>query len=350
MSQLGYMFLACGVGAFWVGVFHLYTHAFFKALLFLGSGSVIHAVGGEQDMRKMGALKDKIPITYKTMLVGALAIAGIPGLAGFFSKDEILWKTFSSHHTLLYALGLLTAMLTAFYMFRLIYMTFHGDNRVDPATHVHESPRSMTLPLVVLAAGSILAGWIGTPPVFGPVHDALPSLEHWLAESVVVEDAAHHSALLEWGLMALSVALALGAIFLATRKFRTARYEGEPMLGLLGPFLHRLFLRKYFVDEIFGIAFVDGAAKGGGRGLARFDLRVIDAAVNWCGRLTRMSSNLTKFLDKWVVDGLVNFVGYGVKFASYPVRMFQTGLVQNYALWLLLGLGMVAAYFFFTVT
>ena len=350
VSQLGYMFLACGVGAFWVGVFHLYTHAFFKALLFLGSGSVIHAVGGEQDMRKMGALKDKIPITYKTMLVGALAIAGIPGLAGFFSKDEILWKTFSSHHTLLYALGLLTAMLTAFYMFRLIYMTFHGDNRVDPATHVHESPRSMTLPLVVLAAGSILAGWIGTPPVFGPVHDALPSLEHWLAESVVVEDAAHHSALLEWGLMALSVALALGAIFLATRKFRTARYEGEPMLGLLGPFLHRLFLRKYFVDEIFGIAFVDGAAKGGGRGLARFDLRVIDAAVNWCGRLTRMSSNLTKFLDKWVVDGLVNFVGYGVKFASYPVRMFQTGLVQNYALWLLLGLGMVAAYFFFTVT
>jgi len=186
--------------------------------------------------------------------------------------------------------------------------------------------------------------------VFGPVHDALPSLEHWLAESVVVEDAAHHSALLEWGLMALSVALALGAIFLATRKFRTARYEGEPMLGLLGPFLHRLFLRKYFVDEIYGLAFVNGAAKGGGRGLARFDLRVIDAAVNWCGRLTRMSSNLTKFLDKWVVDGLVNFVGYGVKFASYPVRMFQTGLVQNYALWLLLGLGMVAAYFFFTVT
>ena len=350
VSQLGYMFLACGVGAFWVGIFHLYTHAFFKALLFLGSGSVIHAVGGEQDMRKMGALKDKIPVTYKTMLVGALAIAGIPGLAGFFSKDEILWKTFSSHHTLLYVLGLVTAMLTAFYMFRLIYMTFYGDNRVDPATHVHESPRSMTVPLVVLAAGSILAGWIGTPPVFGPVHDALPSLEHWLAESVVVEEAAHHSALLEWGLMALSVALALAAIFLATRMFRTARYEGEPMSGLLGASLHRLFLRKYWVDEIYGSAFVDFAAKGGGRRLVSFDVRVIDAAVNGAGLLTRMMSNLTKFLDKWVVDGIVNFVGYGVKFASYPVRMFQTGLVQNYALWLLIGLGMVAAYFFFTIT
>ena len=158
------MFLACGVGAFWVGIFHLYTHAFFKALLFLGSGSVIHAVGGEQDMRRMGGLKDRIPVTYKTMLVGALAIAGIPGLAGFFSKDEILWKAYSSHHLLLYGLGLVTAMMTAFYMFRLIYMTFHGDDRVDPATHVHESPRSMTWPLVVLAAGSVLAGWIGTPP------------------------------------------------------------------------------------------------------------------------------------------------------------------------------------------
>ena len=355
VSQLGYMFLACGVGAFWVGVFHLYTHAFFKALLFLGSGSVIHAVGGEQDMRKMGALKDKIPVTYKTMLVGALAIAGIPGLAGFFSKDEILWKTFSSHHTLLYGLGLVTAMMTAFYMFRLIYMTFHGDSRVDPATHVHESPRAMTVPLVVLAAGSVLAGWIGTPPVFGPVHDALPSLEHWLSAAVVVgsghgEGAEHHSALLEWGLMALSVALALAAILLATRMFRAPRYEGEPMLRLTGPFLHRLFLRKYCVDELYQFAFVNGAAKGGGRKLLAFDQRVVDAAVNGAGRLTRMLSSATKLFDKWVVDGIVNVVGYGVKFASYPVRMFQTGLVQNYALWLLLGLGMVAAYFVFTIS
>ncbi len=349
VSQLGYMFLACGVGAFWVGIFHLYTHAFFKALLFLGSGSVIHAVGGEQDMRKMGALKDKIPVTYKTMLVGALAIAGIPGLAGFFSKDEILWKTYSSHHTALYALGLVTAMMTAFYMFRLIYMTFHGDDRVAEGTHVHESPRSMTAPLVVLAAGSVLAGWIGTPVVFGPVHDALPSLEHWLSSSVAVEEGgAHHDALIEWGLMALSVALALAAIALAARKFRTDRYEGEPMLGLLGAGLHRLLLNKYKVDEIYSALFVRGAAKGGGDQLAQFDRVVVDGAVNGVGLGTRFSSRVTMFLDKWFVDGLVNVVGYGVKFVSYPVRMFQTGLVQNYALLFLVGVGAVAGYYLFS--
>ena len=344
------MFLACGVGAFWVGIFHLYTHAFFKALLFLGSGSVIHAVGGEQDMRRMGALRDKIPVTYKTMLVGALAIAGIPGLAGFFSKDEILWKTFSSHHTLLYALGLVTAMMTAFYMFRLIYMTFYGDDRVAPGTHVHESPRSMTLPLVVLAAGSVLAGWIGTPIVFGPVHDALPSLEHWLSSSVAVEGAhggEHHDTLAEWGLMALSVFLALAAIWLATRKFRTERYEGEPMHGLVGRGLHAVLLNKYKVDEIYGALFVRGAAKGGGGQLAQFDRKIVDGAVNSVGALTRLSSTVTMFLDKWVVDGIVNVVGFGIKFVSYPVRMFQTGLVQNYALLFLIGVGVIAGYYLF---
>ena len=351
VSQLGYMFLACGVGAFWVGIFHLYTHAFFKALLFLGSGSVIHAVGGEQDMRKMGALRDKIPVTYKTMLVGALAIAGIPGLAGFFSKDEILWKTYSSHHTLLYALGLITAMMTAFYMFRLIYMTFFGDNRVDPSTHVHESPRSMTVPLVVLAVGSVLAGWVGTPIVFGPVHDALPSLEHWLSYSVAVEGAhgegaEHHSALLEWGLMALSVGLALGAIWLATRMFRTARYTGEPM-HVIGRGFHRLLLNKYFVDEIYGKLFVGGAAKGGGGHLAAFDRSVVDGAVNRVGWATRVSSSVTMFVDKWFIDGIVNVVGFGTKLMSYPVRMFQTGLVQNYALLFLIGVGIVAGYYLF---
>jgi NADH-quinone oxidoreductase subunit L len=177
VSQLGYMFLACGVGAFWVAIFHLYTHAFFKALLFLGSGSVIHSMSGEQDMRKMGALKSKIPITYKTMLIGSLAIAGIPGLAGFFSKDEILWQSWSSHHQLLWVLGFATAGMTAFYMFRLMYMTFGGESRVEPdvAHHVHESPPTMTVPLMVLAVGSILAGWIGTPVVFGPLHEALPA-------------------------------------------------------------------------------------------------------------------------------------------------------------------------------
>ncbi len=353
VSQLGYMFLACGVGAFWVGIFHLYTHAFFKALLFLCSGSVIHAVGGEQDMRKMGALKDKIPVTYVTMLIGAIAIAGVPGLAGFYSKDEILWKTYSSHHTLLYALGLITAMMTAFYMFRLIFMTFHGDNRVDPKTHVHESPKSMTVPLMILAAGSILAGYVGTPVVFGPLHEMLPNLEHWLSASVVVEGAhgeaaaEHHSAALEWGLMGLSVCLALFAIWFAMKKFKTAKYEGEPMHGLLGKGFHKVLMNKYYVDEFYGAVFVDGLAKGGGEQLGSIDRKIVDGAVNGVGWLTRLSSTLTMFFDKWVVDGIVNVTGYGVKFVSYPVRMFQTGMVQNYALLFVIGVGAVAGYYLF---
>lgn len=352
VSQLGYMFLACGVGAFWVGIFHLYTHAFFKALLFLGSGSVIHAVGGEQDMRKMGALKDKIPITYRTMLIGAVAIAGVPGLAGFFSKDEILWKTFSfsQHHTsmrFLYVLGLLAAMMTAFYMFRLIFMTFHGDNRVDPATRVHESPRSMTVPLAILAVGSILAGYVGTPVVFGPVHDMLPSLEHWLSSAVVVEHGAHHAAALEWGLMALSVCLALAAIWYAVKIFKTAKYAGEPMQGILGKELHLLFLRKYFVDEIYNIFIVNLGAKRTGLRLALLDLEIIDGAVHGVGVGTKIAAVFARFGDKWVVDGLVQIIGYGVKFASYPIRMLQAGKVQGYVFLLVIGLGWFAVYFLF---
>jgi NADH-quinone oxidoreductase subunit L len=349
VSQLGYMFLACGVGAFWVGIFHLYTHAFFKALLFLGSGSVIHSVSGEQDMRKMGALKNKIPITYKTMLIGSLAIAGIPGLAGFFSKDEILWQSWSSHHQLLWVLGFATAGMTAFYMFRLMYMTFGGESRVEPevARHVHESPRTMTVPLMVLAAGSILAGWVGTPIVFGPLHDALPSLEHWVSPAIATvggEEAAaeeHHDTTMEWVLMFASVSLAVGGILFARKTF-DRKLEGEPMRGLLGP-AHGLFYNKYFVDEIYGALFVNGLAKGGGDQLGRFDRGVIDGAVNGAGWLTRVSSNISIWWDTWIVDGAVRLTGFLVKFISYPVRMLQTGLVQNYAFFIVLGaLGMLA--------
>ena len=170
VSQLGYMFLALGVGAYWVAIFHLFTHAFFKALLFLCSGSVIHAMGGEQDMRRMGGLKDKIPITHWTMWVGCVAIAGIPGLAGFFSKDEILWQAYSSPKgaNVLWVVGLATAGLTAFYMWRLMNMTFYGKSRVTPevAAHIHESPASMTVPLTVLAVGSVFAGWLGVPKLW----------------------------------------------------------------------------------------------------------------------------------------------------------------------------------------
>jgi NADH-quinone oxidoreductase subunit L len=344
------MFLACGVGAFWVAIFHLYTHAFFKALLFLGSGSVIHSLSGEQDMRKMGALKGKIPITYKTMLIGSLAIAGIPGLAGFFSKDEILWQSWSSHHQLLWVLGFATAGMTAFYMFRLMFMTFGGESRVEPeaAHHVHESPRTMTVPLMVLAVGSILAGWIGTPVVFGPLHEALPSMEHWLSPAIAAvggEHAAaeHHDTTMEWVLMFASVALAIGGILYA-RKIFDRKLEGEPMRRLLGP-AQGLFYNKYFVDEIYNALFVNGLVKGGGARLSRFDSGVVDGAVNGAGWLTRFTSTVSIWWDTWIVDGLVRLTAFTVKFISYPVRMLQTGLVQNYAFFIVIGALGLLAYF-----
>ncbi|MBH00320.1 MAG: NADH-quinone oxidoreductase subunit L [Solibacterales bacterium] len=351
VSQLGYMFLACGVGAFWVGVFHLYTHAFFKALLFLGSGSVIHAVGGEQDMRKMGGLRDKIPVTYRTMWIGAIAIAGIPGLAGFFSKDEILWKTFSSHggdFQLLWVLGFITAGMTAFYMFRLMYMTFYGVSRVDPNVHVHESPRTMTVPLVVLAVGSVLAGWVGTPVVFGPIHEMLPNLEHWLGFSIASAayghgEAAHHNATIEWLLMACSVGLAIGGILFA-RKMFNRKVEGDPMQRMLRS-LHPVLTNKYYVDEVYNATFVDGLAKGGGQKLSDFDRTVVDGGVNGTALLTRWISGLSIWWDTWIVDGTVRLTGFLVKFVSYPTRMLQTGFVQNYAFVVVLGVIVILSYY-----
>src|SRR6185503_12976675 len=176
VSQLGYMFLAMGVGAYAAGIFHLYTHAFFKALLFLGSGAVIHALAGEQDLRRMGGLKHELPLTYWTFVIGALAIAGVPGLAGFFSKDEILYRTFAGGHTLLWAVGMLTSLLTAVYMFRLVFLAFHGERvhrapeAAGPAAshgHLHDAPPAMALALVVLAAGSVAAGYAGLPHALG---------------------------------------------------------------------------------------------------------------------------------------------------------------------------------------
>src|SRR5215510_14323851 len=230
VSQLGYMFLALGVGAFTAGIFHLMTHAFFKALLFLGSGSVIHAMHHEQDMRKMGALKNKIPVTFWTMLVGTVAIAGAPPLAGFFSKDEILWKAFSSNqgHVLLWLIGAAVAGMTAFYMFRLIFMTFFGESRVDHHTehHIHESPRSMTVPLIILAIGSVVAGYIGFPAWLGggsafehflePVFEPLP-IPHG------PEGEYGHMA--EAGMAAVSVAVALMGFGLAYSKYCKRSWE-----------------------------------------------------------------------------------------------------------------------------
>jgi NADH-quinone oxidoreductase subunit L len=351
ISQLGYMFMACGVGAYWVAIFHLYTHAFFKALLFLGSGSVIHAISGEQDMRKMGGLKDKIPVTYRTMLIGTLAIAGIPGLAGFFSKDEILWRVFSSGFLAVYVVGIVTAGMTAFYMWRLMTLTFYGPSRVDPkaSAHIHESPRVMTIPLVALAAGSILAGWIGVPKLWSALPESFRAFEHWLAPAVSGEGAhaaAEHAyaASTEWLLMGLSVAAACLGIFLAWHFYQRRPERAEAVRQAAGP-LYTVLYNKWYVDEIYDFLFVNGLAKGGGNALVSFDNRVVDGGVNGAGWLTRFSSTLSIWWDTWVVDGAVRLSSFVVKLSSYPVRIVQTGSVQAYALVFVLGVVLVFGYY-----
>ena len=337
VSQLGYMFLALGVGAYWVAIFHLFTHAFFKALLFLGSGSVIHAVGGEQDMRKMGGLKDKIPITHATMFVASLAIAGIPGFAGFFSKDEILWQTFSSPlgSQLLWVVGITTAALTAFYMWRLMNLTFYGKSRVAAGTHVHESPASMTAPLALLAAGSVLVGWLGTPKLWGlgaPFH----WFETWLAPVFPAAAEGEHAASMEWGLMGLSVAVAIAGIAIA-RYFYNARPEIPDSMERAFKPVHTLLYNKWYVDEIYDFLFVNGLCKGGGLALGSFDRNVVDGGVNGAGWLTRFSSKVSIWWDTWIVDGTVRFTAFFVKLLSYPACLLQSGRVQGYAFFVVLG-------------
>jgi NADH-quinone oxidoreductase subunit L len=344
VSQLGYMFLALGVGAYWVAIFHLFTHAFFKALLFLCSGSVIHAMGGEQDMRRMGALKDKIPTTHWTMWVGSLAIAGIPGLAGFFSKDEILWQAYSSPlgSKLLWFVGLATAGLTAFYMWRLMNMTFYGKSRVAPAVqkHVHESPASMTVPLTLLAIGSVLAGWLGTPKLWN-LPEGFRAFERWLqpAFASTAAEAAHegaHNASLEWLLMGLSVAVAIIGIAIA-RYFYHSRPSIPDSIERSTKPLYTLLYNKWYVDEIYDFLFVDGLGKGGGRVCGEFDRNVVDGGVNGAGWLTRFSSSVSIWWDTWIIDGAVRFGSFFVKMLSYPMCILQTGRVQAYAFFVVVG-------------
>jgi len=341
VSQLGYMFLALGVGAFAAGIFHLMTHAFFKALLFLGSGSVIHAMHHEQDMRKMGALKDKIPWTFRTMFVGTLAIAGTPGLAGFFSKDEILWKAFSSKqgHVLLWLIGAAVAGMTAFYMFRLLFMTFYGESRVDHHTehHIHESPNSMVVPLIILAIGAIVSGYVGFPTWLGgtnafekfldPVFEPLP---------IPRGPEAEYSNLVEAGMAAVSVAVALIGFGLAYSKYCKRSWEEQREVRQYGP-LYRLFLNKYYIDELYDALFVN-RAKGGGVALWKFDGKVVDGAVNGSAWTTVESALGSGWWDRWIVDGIVKFIGGFIKTMSWPLRLIQTGYVQNYALVMILGL------------
>jgi len=353
VSQLGYMFLALGVGAYWVAIFHLFTHAFFKALLFLCSGSVIHAMGGEQDMRHMGDLKNKIPITHWTMFIGSVAIAGIPGLAGFFSKDEILWQTYSSPlgSKFLYIIGLVTAGLTAFYMWRMMNMTFYGKSRVKPevAAHVHESPASMTVPLSLLALGSIVAGWLGVPKLWTLFGESWRGFEHWLEPaftSAAIEAAREgaHDASVEWALMGVSVAIAVIGIVIA-RYFYHHKPEVPHSIGESVKPLYALCYNKWYVDEIYDFLFVNGLCKGGGEVLGAFDRNVVDGGVNGAGWFTRFSSQVSMWWDTWVVDGLVRFTGFFVKMMSYPACILQSGRVQTYAFFVVVGVVVMFGYY-----
>jgi NADH-quinone oxidoreductase subunit L len=350
VSQLGYMFLALGVGAFAAGVFHLMTHAFFKALLFLGSGSVIHAMHHEQDMRKMGALKNKIPVTFLTMLIGTLAIAGTPGLAGFFSKDEILWQAFSSEHghIVLWLIAVIVAGMTSFYMFRLLFMTFYGESRVDPHTesHIHESPKAMTVPLMVLAVGSVLAGYIGLPKFLAFIGPNV--FEHWLDpvfESVVPAAAVAeeaHGVGLEVGLALVSVAVALIGFLIAYTTYCKKSDRAERVATQFKG-LYNALLNKWYVDELYDALFVN-RAKDLGRGLWRFDGRIVDGLVNNTALTTVKSALGSGWWDRYIVDGLVKFVGGFVKTASWPIRLSETGYTQNYALVMILGVLVFVGY------
>jgi NADH-quinone oxidoreductase subunit L len=341
ISQLGYMFLGCGVGAYAAGIFHLLTHAFFKALLFLAAGAVIHALSGEQDMRFMGGLRKRIPITYWTMTIGVVAIAGFPPLAGFFSKDEILFRTFTSDNPigkLLWLVGLVTAGMTSFYMFRLWFKTFWGEPRFEEAhdlhahgaavhaksdnhavmvadhddqhAHgVHESPLVMTVPLMILALLSFIGGWVGVPAALGG-HDEIGAfLEPVFTTGAPAAEAASHST--ELGLAAVSVLVALLGFYVAYlfyyKKPGTASSYAERF-----PALYRIVLNKFYIDEIYQTAIVTP--------LLMFTRLILGGLV-----------------DTGLVNGSAATAGATTRGLSSLVRRVQSGNIRSYAGWLALG-------------
>lgn len=347
VSQLGYMFLAMGVGAYAVGIFHLTTHAFFKALLFLGSGSVIHAMSGEQDLMKMGGLWSRIKTTAWTFAIGAVAIAGIPPLAGFFSKDEILWQSFHSEHgrKIFWVLGVLAATMTAFYMFRLTFLAFSGKGRMDHHTeeHIHESPRSMTIPLVVLAFLSVVGGWLSIPKVLG----GNAFFYHWLepVTGPLPGEGVETSHSLEYALMGVSVAVALLGIGIAWRIYVKGPEIADRLAESFGP-VYRTLFRKYYVDEIYN-ALVVQPLKGLCSFLAWFDLKIIDGIVNGSAWVTIKSSVVSIWVDVNIVDLAVNLTGAIVNFLGGLLRKLQTGLVQNYAIISLYTFMLLLAFYIF---
>jgi len=319
VSQLGYMFLAAGVGAFSASIFHVMTHAFFKALLFLGAGSVIHGMHNEQNIQKYGGLKKYMPKTYLTFFIATLAISGVPGLSGFFSKDEILWSAYANGGFVFWLIGAITAMLTAFYMFRLVSLTFYGKERFDHHhVHPHESPALMTIPLIILAFLSVVGGYVGIPKVFSGKHGNL--IEGWLEPIYApalakLETFGSHSHFEEILLMALSVAAALSAIYFALNVYRKNPQIAENVSNKFKGF-YNLLLNKYFVDEVYEAAIVQPIQKGSEKFL-------------W------------KIFDVKFIDGMVNGVASLVEKGSGVVRKIQTGVAQSYAVIMMAGIALV---------
>ena len=313
ISQLGYMFLGLGVGAFASGIFHVMTHAFFKALLFLGAGAVIHAMHDEQDIQNMGGLKSKMPTTYKTFLVAALAIAGIPPFSGFFSKDEILWKAFSQGSYIYWILGWVTAGLTAFYMFRLVSLTFEGKERWSHDKHPHEAPKVMTVPLIILAVLSVIGGLVGVPHSLGGGNAVEQFLEPVFERANLILAGAHSASLsAEYMLMILSVLVAIGGIYLARKLYLQKRELVSKMADSFGG-IYKLLWNKYYVDEVYEFTIVKPIKTGSDKLLWRvFDINIIDGIVNGTAKLTAFTSG-------WM-------------------RRIQVGLVQSYALAFVIGI------------
>ena len=318
VSQLGYMFLALGVGAPIAAMFHLITHAFFKALLFLGSGSVIHGIGDVQDMRRMGGLRSKMPLTYWTMVIAGGALAALPPLAGFWSKDEILGSAFTDGYPILWVVGVFTGGLTAFYVTRAIYLTFHGQPRDRHLyEHAHESPRVMTWPLIALAAGSVLVGFIGFPPGNGFLHQFL-----WRAISTcgpqspvgVVDTCTHLPTPTNWTefliFAAISTAVGIGGILLGLSMYARGRPDPAAVSRAAGPY-YDVLVNKYYVDEVY-------------------DRRLVDVLKAFAGA--------TWAFDIHIIDGLVNRLGWAIKLGGSGLRRAQTGVVGNYALSIVGGL------------
>jgi NADH-quinone oxidoreductase subunit L len=323
ISQLGYMFVAAGAGAFSAGIFHLMTHAFFKALLFLGAGSVIHAMSGEQNLMRMGGLRKSIPLTYLTMMTGTLAISGIPPFAGFFSKDEILWSAWSAGHWFIWFFGLITAGLTSFYMFRLIFLTFFGNPRYSDEVrhHLHESPRSMTVPLCILGLLSTVGGLIGLPAWIGSnqfFRFLEPSLTFTLKPGM--EDVSHS---LELGCAFLSVAVALAGMYLAYRMY-CKNPKAADALALRWKNIHRILINKYYVDEMYHFLII--------KPILRFSTTVL-----W------------RKVDEDIIDNSVNGTGEAVRNLASVLKGIQNGLIRSYATWMLLGITALLLYIFYRI-